>query len=202
MLALVLGIFTWSFLEYVLHRWLGHDRRFQPNAFAAEHLRHHAEGNYFAPSIKKAGAAVAVTAVLIGPALWLAGPWHGVAYVVGFVGAYLGYEIFHRREHTHPGAFAWTRWLRAHHFHHHFADPKSNHGVTSPIWDLVFGTHRTAARTLRVPRKLAMPWLVDPRTGDVRPEHAGRYALIGARPAPDGDPDRRTTPGTHRAVGD
>ena len=35
---------------YVIHRWLGHDPRFRPNLLAAEHVRHHGEGNYFAPS--------------------------------------------------------------------------------------------------------------------------------------------------------
>ena len=52
-LALVLGVFSWTFLEYVVHRWLGHDSRFRPNFFASEHTRHHSQGNYFAPAVKK-----------------------------------------------------------------------------------------------------------------------------------------------------
>ena len=49
----LLGALTWSFLEYCIHRWLGHDRRFRKNVFAREHIRHHIEGNYFAPTWKK-----------------------------------------------------------------------------------------------------------------------------------------------------
>jgi hypothetical protein len=41
-------------MEYVLHRWLGHDPRFRPSLFAPEHVRHHGEGNDGAPSWKKA----------------------------------------------------------------------------------------------------------------------------------------------------
>ena len=52
--AAIVGALTWSFLEYVIHRWLGHDRRFRGNPFGVEHIRHHAEGGYFAPNKKKA----------------------------------------------------------------------------------------------------------------------------------------------------
>jgi sterol desaturase/sphingolipid hydroxylase (fatty acid hydroxylase superfamily) len=179
MIAVVLGILTWSFLEYLIHRWLGHDGRFQPNPFASEHTRHHGEGNYFAPSWKKGATAMGATVVMLWPAIASAGLVGGLAYVAGFVGMYLSYEICHRREHTHPGVGAWGRWLRRHHFHHHFGDPKSNHGVTSPIWDFVFGTYQ-APGMVRVPRRLAMPWLVDPETGAVRDEHARHYEVVGA----------------------
>ena len=50
--AAVGGVVSWSLLEYVIHRWLGHDGRFRGNPFGVEHVRHHAEGNYFAPTVK------------------------------------------------------------------------------------------------------------------------------------------------------
>jgi hypothetical protein len=69
------------------------------------------------------------------------------------------------------------RFLRRHHFYHHFTDPGFNHAVTTPIWDWVFGTLR-APGLIRVPPKLAMRWLVDPHSGCVRPAHARHYELI------------------------
>jgi hypothetical protein len=33
--------------------------------------------------------------------------------------------------------------LRKYHFHHHFGDPKMNHGVTTRFGDRVFGTFET-----------------------------------------------------------
>ncbi len=53
--AAIVGALTWSFLEYVIHRWLGHDRRFRGNPFGVEHIRRHAEGGYFAPNKKRLG---------------------------------------------------------------------------------------------------------------------------------------------------
>jgi sterol desaturase/sphingolipid hydroxylase (fatty acid hydroxylase superfamily) len=174
--AALSGLLVWSFLEYVIHRFLGHDPRTRPNPFATEHVRHHIEGSYFAPSWKKALTAVIATALLAWPATAIAGSTTGLSFVAGFIVAYLGYEVMHRREHTHPGSGAYARWARRHHFHHHFSDPKSNLGVTSPIWDLVFGTYRKPG-VIRVPHKLAMVWLVDPETHAVRAEHAAHYLL-------------------------
>lgn len=44
--AMLLGAIVWTFLEYVIHRWLGHDSRTRPNPFAAEHVRHHSQADY------------------------------------------------------------------------------------------------------------------------------------------------------------
>jgi len=178
-LAFALGALTWSLLEYCIHRWLGHDRRFRPNLFAKEHVRHHIEGDYFAPSWKKGAAALAMVTVVSGPAVLIAGAAPGLAWVAGLVGFYLTYEVLHRREHTHAGFGPYGRWARRHHFYHHYVDARFNHGVTSPLWDLVFGTYRTA-EIITVPRRLIMPWMGDPETG-IRPELAGTYALKGRR---------------------
>lgn len=174
--ALALGALTWSLLEYCIHRWLGHDRRLRPNFFADEHVRHHSQGNYFAPTSKKAAAAVLTLLIAMVPAVALAGWPPGTAYALGLVGFYVFYEVLHRREHTHRGVGTYGRWARRHHFHHHFADPRTNHGVTSPLWDLVFRTYRRPG-LIRVPRALAMTWLQDPETGELPRELSPFYEI-------------------------
>lgn len=174
-LAMFLGVLTWSLLEYCIHRWLGHDRRFRPNLFAKEHIRHHIEGDYFAPAYKKAAAALATITLTGVPAVLLAGLWPGLAYAAGLTSMYLAYELLHRLEHVHAGRGPYGRWARKHHFYHHFVDARYNHGVTSPVWDLVFGTYRTI-EVIEVPPRLMMEWLGTPETG-VKPELAGSYAL-------------------------
>jgi len=190
--ALLLGTAGWTLAEYAIHRFLGHDPRTRPNPFATEHVRHHGEGNYFAPGWKKACAAAAVAPALLAPTAAIAGWGAGLAWVGGFLGTYLAYEVVHRRQHTHPGFGPYGRWLRRHHFHHHFTDPRANHGVTTPLWDWVFGTFRPAG-FLRVPARLQMPWLVDPATGRVRAAHAAHYEIVDG-PAP-GDGRSRTASG-------
>jgi hypothetical protein len=55
-----------------------------------------------------------------------------------------------------------------------------NHTVTMPLWDIVFGTRVVITGPVRVPRRLALVWLLDD-DGAVRPEYAADYALAGSR---------------------
>jgi sterol desaturase/sphingolipid hydroxylase (fatty acid hydroxylase superfamily) len=174
--AALLGAFTWTFLEYVIHRWLGHVKGAKKNPFGMEHVRHHIEGDYFAPSWKKGLVAALFTSILCVPAFALAGRAIGGAYVLGLMGFYGAYEVLHRLEHVWAGIGPYARWARKHHFYHHFVDARMNHGVTSPIWDFVFGTYRKPG-TITVPKKLCMAWLKDPETGDIRAQHAGTFVL-------------------------
>src|SRR5690606_2738474 len=75
------------------------------------------------------------------------------------------------------------RWVRRSHLHHHFGAPLRNIGVTSPIWDRLFGTYDEPGRVV-VPRRMAPTWLLD-EDGEVRPEHAADYAVRGGARASD-----------------
>jgi len=122
-LPLALGALTWSFSEYTLHRWVGHDAKSKTD-FADEHRTHHAQRGYFAATSKK--AAHAVPLVLAGLALgWLTLGAAGAAYVVGFAVTYVAYEALHRRLHTHGPRGPLGRYLRRHHFAHHFSHHQS-----------------------------------------------------------------------------
>jgi sterol desaturase/sphingolipid hydroxylase (fatty acid hydroxylase superfamily) len=176
LLPLVAGVVTWSLLEYFIHRFLGHEPKLRPNLFATEHIRHHSEGNYFAEWWKKLLAAAAFVALVSWPVIALMGATSGLAYLSGLMGFYAFYEVLHRREHTCAGFGAYGRWARGHHFAHHYSDTRFNHGVTSPLWDVVFRTYRPV-QTIRVPRKFVMPWLKDPLTGEVRADFADRFVV-------------------------
>jgi sterol desaturase/sphingolipid hydroxylase (fatty acid hydroxylase superfamily) len=176
--ALLLGALGWTLLEYVLHRFVFHGRSAQ-SLGAREHRRHHAQVDYFAPWWQKALAALVTTAIVLPLAALIAGLVSGAAFTLGFILMYLLYEILHRRAHTHPPRNRYGRWRRKNHFAHHFVDPRLAQGVTTPFWDIVFSTRLSADR-VRVPRRLAMPWLVD-RDGEVHAAYAGDYELVGSR---------------------
>jgi sterol desaturase/sphingolipid hydroxylase (fatty acid hydroxylase superfamily) len=174
------GVASWSVAEHFIHHYLGHRYAKNRNPFAREHVRHHATTSYFAPNYKKAIAA-GVTAVAVAPvAIALTGPTLGAAYTLGLVSMYVGYEVLHRRAHTHPPRSRYGRWLRKHHFHHHFHDPAVNHGVTSPLWDHLLGTF-VRPGVIKVPAKHAMTWLVDATTGQIHPEYRDDYELVHKR---------------------
>jgi sterol desaturase/sphingolipid hydroxylase (fatty acid hydroxylase superfamily) len=178
--AFLAGACVWTLIEYGLHRGLGH-RGGSKNAFTVEHLAHHAKVDYFAPAWKKALAACAVLG-LTGPLLvWLLGSV-GFAAAMGFVLMYLLYEFTHKRLHTHPPLTRYGRWARRHHLYHHFKRPHLNHGVTTPVWDFVFGTLEVPPR-IRVPRRNALPWMLD-ENGELRSEFEQDFELVGKMKQP------------------
>lgn len=174
LVAFLLGAFAWTFLEYVIHRFLGHWR--PRNPFGMEHVAHHKKGDYFAPWYKKVGAAVLFSALLLPPGMLLLGT-DGAAFVSGLIGCWMLYEVIHRLEHVTSGIGPYGRWARRHHFYHHFHDPTVNHGVTTPLWDVVFGTYVRVEGPIEVPEKLVMSWVVDPSTDDVRSDLVGDYTI-------------------------
>lgn len=173
--AFITGVALWTFLEYILHRFLGHVHKGR-NFFKKEHLQHHAKANYFAPAIKKATLAVIVSSsmlVVLGLFMSLT---TALAFITGFVGMYILYEITHYRYHSTDPVAAPFIILRKHHFYHHFHNPKTNFGVTTRVWDRVFGTF-VYVEKVSVPAKMAMQWLLNGE--EVKNTYSPHFQLRG-----------------------
>ncbi|MCB1154996.1 MAG: sterol desaturase family protein [Deltaproteobacteria bacterium] len=174
-IAVILGVFSWTFLEYAIHNWVGHMLKGK-TIFSKEHLKHHAVNGYFSPASKKALTAVMIMGIISPIAIAVVGVSVGLVYASGIVGMYLIYELVHRRAHTHAPRNAYARWVRRNHFYHHYMKPKMNHGVTNPIWDIVFKTHAEPG-VIRVPERFVMDWLCD-ENGEVKPQYRDDYVLV------------------------
>ncbi len=183
--AAVAGAVSWTAAEYGLHRFAMHQLRGRGIA-SREHLSHHADVTYFSPASKKLASAAGTTALAFPAANALAGRRWATAFTAGMIGAYAGYEVAHRRTHTHPPTNRYGRWARRSHLHHHFGAPMRNFGVTSPVWDKLLGTYDEPG-VVTVPARMAPVWMLD-QDGRVRPELAGDYVVKGHRRA---DADQR-----------
>jgi len=179
LIALGAGLLLWTLLEYLLHRWVFHGRMLG-KSLAREHLRHHAKVDWFAPWATKLAIAVPVLGALALLGVLLAGP-PGAGLALGTFAGWLIYELIHRRIHVAAPRTPYARWARAHHLSHHFGKAHANHGVTSPLWDHVFGSVE-APGVITVPRLHAQkfPWLVEERDGKptVRAAYAEGYRVI------------------------
>jgi sterol desaturase/sphingolipid hydroxylase (fatty acid hydroxylase superfamily) len=153
------GLFGWTLLEYAIHYWLGHLPKGRI-LISSEHLAHHRDILYFTPLRMKIRGAVPVLAAL----LLVVGGTCGLTAGLGFVAAVaLGwtvYERLHQSIHVHGPRNAYSRWAARHHLSHHFGLPNANHGVTTPIWDVVFGTY-VPVRRVQVAKRFqaSVPWL-------------------------------------------
>ena len=171
------GWFLWTLGEYLLHSSF-HWAKGKGLA-SREHLEHHVHAGWrFDPVITLAWLGVVIFGVAYGwVGSFLLPPSVSYSIGAGWTVGYFFYEWHHRAAHLRAPRNRWETWLRKHHFHHHFGHPLANEGVTIPLWDHVFGTFEAPER-VRVPRRLAMPWLVDDE-GRVRPEFAADYELVG-----------------------
>ncbi|MEZ5382708.1 MAG: sterol desaturase family protein [Microthrixaceae bacterium] len=174
------GWIAWTLAEYLLHRFAMHALSGR-GIMSREHLEHHVGSTWSFSSthlLSWAGMLLVGCAGLM-PLVRLAGvTWSvAVSVSVGWAVGYFFYEFVHMRAHLAAPTGAYSRWVRRHHFHHHFGRPKFNHGVSVGVWDHAFGTYERPER-VRVPRRMALPWLVD-EYGELRPEFADDYVLVG-----------------------
>lgn len=131
-----LGMFIWSFAEYLLHRFVLHG--LQP--FCRWHAAHHQRPRALISTPTLLSAALIILLVFL-PALALGELWRATALTLGVLTGYLAYAITHHATHH---LRAGNRWLRRrkhwHALHHRRAGRPGFYGVTSGFWDYVFGS--------------------------------------------------------------
>jgi sterol desaturase/sphingolipid hydroxylase (fatty acid hydroxylase superfamily) len=155
----VAGLAGWTLLEYAIHFWLGHLPKGRI-LISSEHLKHHTDILYFTPLRTKIRGAVPVLGVLMIVVGALFGPAAGLGFVAALSLGWWTYEWLHQSIHVKGPRNRYSRWAACYHLHHHFGRPHFNHGVTTPIWDLVFRTYAPVQR-VRVPKRSlgSLPWL-------------------------------------------
>ena len=130
----VFGFTSWGLLEYVIHRWILHG----PSSMAKRgHARHHADGTALigTPALVAPAAAVLLWTMLAATC----GPGVGSALMFGLYAGYNQYALVHHWQHGgHASVPYLTKLERSHRIHH--VRPVVNYGVTTRLWDRVFGT--------------------------------------------------------------
>jgi sterol desaturase/sphingolipid hydroxylase (fatty acid hydroxylase superfamily) len=172
------GLFGWTLLEYIIHRCLGHWPKGK-TMVSAEHIHHHRDILYFSPLRLKIQGAVPVLGGA-GVLLWLVfGFFPAAGAVLALALGWSTYEMLHKAIHVRGPHTRYGRWAARYHLYHHFMQPNYNHGVTTPLWDLVFRTHRRVDRVLVRPKDLpSIPWLARAFSQEKAvPAFRGDYAL-------------------------
>jgi dihydroceramide fatty acyl 2-hydroxylase len=137
-LAFVGGLFAWTLVEYVIHGVLGHARR---TFVTSLHDVHHRDPH----AVFALGAWIPTAVVFAGMIAWF-GLAPGVVFYGGIVSGFVVYEYVHYRIHFVSPANAVEERLRARHLAHHAGEPDAIFGVTTRIWDVVFGTEPAPER--------------------------------------------------------
>lgn len=138
-----LGLAATPILEYAWHAWIAHGRGTSDPSRAA-HLEHHrtahTAGDPWAEMRDNAGR-VAGTAAAVGAVLApVLSASRSFPLAAGLGAGYVAITLGHARMHVRPPRGAAEEWMWRFHFHHHYADSRVNFGLTSPVFDYLFGT--------------------------------------------------------------
>jgi len=148
LLLLMSGILSWGLVEYVLHRFLFHLNTrsiIGLNFVYPAHLSHHEN-----PKATEHLFASLLISLPIATAYWMlawfaVGTWRAASYLfIGLVAGYFSYEWLHFQAHHGRSRQPLLRYLRKYHLLHHYRSPDLRFGVTSPLFDFLFGTFRPA----------------------------------------------------------
>ena len=142
-LLLVSGLIVWTFVEYFLHRFVFH---FVPKAQWALRLHfifhgvHHDYPNDLKRLVMPPSASIPLATgfFFLFKALLPANAVY--AFFPGFIGGYLVYDMTHYAIHHFNFKGGFLKRIKQHHMLHHYQDPSKGYGVSSDLWDKVFGS--------------------------------------------------------------
>lgn len=136
------GMFFWTFFEYLAHRYLFH---WVADTAKAQRLVYILHGNHhhyprdrerlFMPPLPSIILASTIFALQF---LFLRS--NTLAFFPGFILGYLLYASMHYAIHAFNPPFKWMKPLWRNHHLHHYKNEHKGFGVSSTLWDRVFGT--------------------------------------------------------------
>ncbi|NKB47181.1 MAG: fatty acid hydroxylase [Legionellales bacterium] len=139
---LLVGLFLFSLVEYLAHRFLYHMQAKRAWAQKIVYTFHTVHHEYPRDEVRLAmppWLSVLLAAGFYGLFRLLFGAW-GFAITPGFLIGYAAYLLIHWLVHAYQPPKNRLRFLWLYHNGHHFKDETTAFGVSSPLWDYVFGT--------------------------------------------------------------
>jgi sterol desaturase/sphingolipid hydroxylase (fatty acid hydroxylase superfamily) len=146
--AFLLGLFSWTFAEYTLHRWLFH---FKPKTPIQERISflfhgvHHEQPMVKTRLVMPFPVSIPLASLFLGLFYLICSfvfrrpEWMAPAFA-GFIAGYMFYDLGHYAFHHSKTKNPYIVYVRKHHMRHHGSESHLRFGVSNPLWDYVFGT--------------------------------------------------------------
>lgn len=136
------GTFFWTLTEYILHRFAFHHH---PTTERGRRINYILHGNHHEyPRDKERLFMPAVPSLIIASGFfflfYLILHKSAFAFFPGFMLGYLIYGSMHYAIHAWNPPFKWMKGLWRNHHLHHYKHNDMGFGVSSTLWDHVFGT--------------------------------------------------------------
>lgn len=152
------GLLSWGFVEYAVHRWVLH-RIPRIKGFNLPgnltHLRHHDDPQSLQRLNVQLTESLPICIVYYLAAWAVSGSWQAATHLfTGLIAGYFFYEYLDFQAHHGTSRTRLIRYLRKYHNQHHHFDATVRYGVTSPLFDYLFGTFELPKKTRRIQEPL------------------------------------------------
>ena len=156
-LLIGLGVLSWTLIEYGLHRFVFHYHARSSlgrKLLYAAHLSHHEHPRATSRLFSSLLLSLPIATAYLLLARVATGSWHAASFLFsGLTAGYFCYEWLHFQAHHRRPRSRLFRYLRKYHLLHHHQTPELRFGVTSPLFDLLFGTFRPLSSRRSVVQK-------------------------------------------------
>lgn len=142
-LVLVAGYFVFTFVEYMMHKHFFHMEPDTPVKDKLQYSVHGVHHDYprdkdrlaMPPFVSAAYAAIfyLVFRLIMGD--------YALYFLPGFLSGYASYLGVHYIVHAFSPPKNFLKVLWVNHAIHHYKDPDMAFGVSTPLWDIIFGTN-------------------------------------------------------------
>jgi len=140
----IFGLVVWSFTEYMLHRFIFH---YVPKSGWGKRIHfmfhgvHHDYPNDSTRLVMPPAVSIPLSTFFYFLFKGVVGSHFVPPFFAGFMIGYLTYDLSHYAFHHFNLHGKIGLYLKRQHIRHHYMEPDSNYGVSSPLWDFVFGTY-------------------------------------------------------------
>ena len=143
--AFAMGLLFWTLTEYAMHRYVFH---FKATTKAGQYLVflfhgiHHDDPEDPTRLVMPPVVSITLGALFYAVFASILGSITVRPFFSGFIAGYLVYDYIHFATHHFKPKTAWGRTLKENHMKHHYLKKGGKWGVSSPLWDHVFGTFK------------------------------------------------------------
>lgn len=137
----IVGVLVWTFAEYNLHRFIFH---YHPTSDWGKRISfimhgvHHDYPNDSKRLVMVPSISLPLCVIFYALFYWIFGEKNVDAFFIGYVVAYLFYDMSHYA--LHHANFKSKFWLdlKQNHMRHHYVEPDRGFGVSTTFWDLIY----------------------------------------------------------------
>ena len=141
------GMFFWTFFEYIMHRFIFHFLAESERAVKVIYIIHGNHHEYprdrerlFMPPVPSLILASLIFSIMYFIATLMGFRENVFAFFPGFILGYLIYGSMHYAIHAWNPPYKWMKPLWRNHHLHHYKNERQGFGVSTTLWDRLFGT--------------------------------------------------------------